>query len=53
LQTFGVWHYKQVRHVHSVAQVQARDKIKIDTIINNGWEPYIIKDMGKHNKKFV
>ena len=49
----GVWHYKQVRQNHSLKQVQSRDKIKIDVIKDNGYIPYIIKDDGKYNKKFV
>lgn len=49
----GIWHYKQVREKHSVKQVQARDKIKMDVIVANGYIPYVIKDMGKHNKSFV
>lgn len=46
----GVWHYKKVRTNHSVSQVQNRDKIKIKEIINFGYTPYIIKDMGKFSK---
>lgn len=46
----GVWHYKKVRANHSVSQVQNRDKIKIKEIINFGYTPYIIKDMGKFSK---
>ena len=34
-------------------QVKNRDKIKIKEIADAGWVPYIIKDMGKFNKKFV
>lgn len=49
----GIWHYKQVRAKHSLLQVQARDKIKIDSIISAGYTPYVIKDLGKYNKKFV
>lgn len=49
----GQWHYVKCNKKHSVAQVQARDKLKIRAIINNGYEPYIIKDMGKYNPKFV
>lgn len=49
----GVWHYKKITEKHSVKQVQNRDKIKIMEIISAGYEPYIIKDMGKQNKKFV
>lgn len=49
----GIWHYKKVRSKHSVEQVQARDKIKMDVIKNNGYIPYVIKDMGRYNKTFV
>jgi len=49
----GRWHYEQLRKGHSVKQVQARDRIKIRAIEKRGYIPYIIKDMGKHNKKFV
>ncbi len=49
----GIWHYKQIYKRQSLKQVQTRDKIKIDNIIKCGYTPYIIKDMGKENKKFV
>lgn len=49
----GAWHYKKITKKHSVKQVQNRDKIKIKEIINKGYKPYIIKDMGKYNKSFV
>lgn len=49
----GIWHYKKVRAKHSVAQVQARDKIKMDVIKDNGYIPYVVADYGKENKKFV
>lgn len=49
----GPWHYKQITKSHSVKQIQNRDKIKINEIKECGWTPYIIKDMGKANKKFV
>lgn len=49
----GPWHYKQITKSHSVNQIQNRDKIKINEIKECGWTPYIIKDMGKANKKFV
>lgn len=49
----GPWHYKQITKSHSVKQTQNRDKIKIKEIKECGWTPYIIKDMGKFNKKFV
>jgi len=49
----GIWHYKQIRKNFSLKQIQSRDKIKLKIIKNNGYEPYVIKDMGKFNKKFV
>lgn len=49
----GIWHYKQISKTQSLKQVQARDKIKLDIIEKMGYTPYIIKDMGKFNKKFV
>lgn len=49
----GVWHYKKITEKHSVKQVQNRDKIKLKEIKNCGYTPYIIKDMGGENKKFV
>jgi hypothetical protein len=49
----GIWHYKQVRKNHNLAQVQARDKIKESVIKNNGYTYHIVKDMGKFNKQFV
>ena len=33
--------------------MQNRDKIKIKEIEKHGYVPYVIKDMGKHNKEFV
>lgn len=49
----GVWHYKKITKKHSVKQVQNRDSIKIKEIKNLGYNPYIIKDMGKYNENFV
>lgn len=49
----GIWHYKKIRESHSVEKVQIRDEIKISEIIKYGYIPYVIKDMGPHNKKFV
>ena len=49
----GIWHYKQVRDNHKLAQVQARDKVKEAIIRRHGYDVYIIKDMGGKNKKFV
>lgn len=49
----GVWHYKKITESHSVKQIQNRDKIKIKEIKKAGYIPYVIKDMGSENKKFV
>ena len=49
----GPWHYKQICKNHSVKQVQNRDKIKLNEIKKMGYIPYIIKDDGSENKKFV
>lgn len=49
----GQWHYKQISKKQSLAQVQARDKIKLSVIETNGYAAYVIKDMGKYNPKFV
>lgn len=49
----GKWHYEKITKQHSVKQVQNRDKIKIKEIETKGYLAYIIKDMGKENKKFV
>jgi len=49
----GIWHYEKINEKHSVSQVKNRDKIKIKEIENKGYEPYIIKDMGKYSKQKV
>lgn len=49
----GSWHYQKCNKKHSLEQVQARDKIKLDQIQLCGYTPYVIKDMGKENPKFV
>ena len=49
----GKWHYEKITEAHSLKQVQNRDKIKQKEIINYGYLPYTIKDLGKHSKKFV
>lgn len=49
----GKWHYEKLMEGHSVKQVQNRDKIKIKEIKNCGYIPYVIKDLGEHNKQFV
>lgn len=49
----GKWHYEKITDKHSVEQVQTRDKIKIKEIAQKGYQSYVIKDMGKYDKKFV
>ena len=49
----GKWHYQKIKKNHSVLQVQNRDRIKTNEIKKYGYIPYIIKDMGRYNKKFV
>jgi len=49
----GKWHYEKITEKHSLEQVQNRDRIKIKKIIQYGYLPYIIKDIGKFNKNFV
>jgi hypothetical protein len=49
----GKWHYEKITESHSLKQVQNRDRIKLKEIVKYGYKPYIIKDMGKHNKVFV
>lgn len=49
----GVWHYKQISKKQSLKQIQSRDKIKIQEILNCGYTPIIVKDLGKHNPEFV
>ena len=49
----GKWHCEKITKSHSLKQVKNRDKIKIKEIKNMNWKPYVIKDMGKYNPKFV
>ena len=49
----GIWHYKKIYEDYNLNQTETRDKIKIQEIIKCGYTPYIIKDMGKANKRFV
>ena len=39
----GIWHYKKITKKHSVAQVQNRDKIKIDEIKKGDIIPMSLK----------
>lgn len=49
----GPWHYRKITQVHSLEQVQNRDKIKTMEIIKYGYLPYVIRDNGKHDELFV
>ena len=49
----GVWRYKKITKKHSLLQVQNRDRIKIVEIEKSGYIPYIVKDMGRYDPKFV
>ena len=49
----GKWHYEKITKKHSVKCVQNRDRIKMSEIKKYGYEPYVIKDMGKYNPSFV
>jgi hypothetical protein len=49
----GKWHYEKITLKHSVAQVQNRDRIKLEKIKAYNYIPYVIKDLGKFNKQFV
>jgi hypothetical protein len=48
----GKWHYESIAN-HNLAQVQARDKIKLTKILEAGYTPYVIKDLGRHNPLLV
>ena len=49
----GAWHYKQISKKQSLKQVQNRDKLKLKIIQQCGYKPYIVKDLGRYNEKFV
>ena len=49
----GPWHYKKIKSNSSLSQIQNRDMIKVKEIEHFGYTPYIIKDTGKYNPKFV
>ena len=49
----GKWHYEKITEKHSVLQVQTRNRLKIKAIENNGYTPYVIKDLGGYNPDFV
>lgn len=45
----GKWHYEDI--CGQIKQVQNRDRIKYYEIVNAGYMPYIITDLGKFSKK--
>lgn len=49
----GAWHYRKITEAHSVKQVQNRDRIKVGEIKKMGWKPYVIRDDGSYDPKFV
>lgn len=49
----GKWHYEKLTKQHSLEQVQNRDKLKEKAILQCGYTPYVIKDMGGFNPIFV
>ena len=49
----GRWHYDELSKTTSLKQIQNRDRIKIKEIVNSGYTPYVIKDMGSYNPTFV
>lgn len=49
----GKWHYEEIMEGTSLKQIQNRDKIKMKEIRKAGYEPYVIKDMGKENPALV
>ena len=49
----GVWHYKQICKNTTVESIQKRDSLKEKAVNECGYNNYVIKDMGSHNKKFV
>lgn len=49
----GPWYYTQISKTQSLAQIQTKDKVKTSIINKYDYTPFVIKDIGKHNKKFV
>lgn len=47
------WHRRKLTVRHSVEQVKARDKIKLDEIKKMGYDAYTIEDNGKFDSQFV
>jgi hypothetical protein len=49
----GKWHYEKICASQSLLQIQTRDSLKIKEIERAGYYPYVIKDMGSYDLKFV
>lgn len=49
----GVFHYKRVYKDQKLERMIAKDKLKQQIIIQNGYTYYIVKDLKSYNKKFV
>jgi hypothetical protein len=52
----GIWHYKDLGFCiknTSLSQTQNRDRLKIKAIIEAGWTPYLIQDLGRFNQEKV
>jgi hypothetical protein len=49
----GIFHYKKVYKEQKLERMIAKDRLKEKIIIENGYTYYIVKDLGKFNKKFV
>lgn len=49
----GKWHYEKIKKAQSLKQIQNRDNIKLEEIKKCEYIPYVIKDLGSYNRKFV
>ena len=49
----GFYHYHQIWSHQPLYKVEIRDREKEKIFTKNGYIYYVIKDLGKHNKKFV
>lgn len=47
----GEWHFRKLASKHSVAQVQARDSIKVQMIKKSGFKVYIIEDRCQYKRQ--
>jgi hypothetical protein len=49
----GKWHYDKIKYGRDIDAVTKKDAVKKQAIIDCGYYPYIIKDMGSAKKSFV